>query len=84
MAHTFVIQKVSYLTAGGTDPQVVMTGTVDGIQVSATCWFSIYTANAASALSAQNFVIAQLLAAWTALQPTTPPNAPVAGFTVTV
>ena len=83
MAHTYVIQKVSYPPAGGSDPQVVITGTVDGTQVTATCWLSTYTANAASALSAQNFVIAQLLAAWTLLQPTTPPNAPVAGFTVT-
>lgn len=85
MPHTYVIQSVLQQpgpSAG--DPMVIITGTVDGTPVQASCWSSIYLSNAASAISAQNFIISLMLAAWTALQSSTPLNAPAARLTITV
>jgi len=81
MAHTYVI--LSHSIGVGTDPQASFTGTVDGQQFTVTCWYSTYIQNAASAISAQNFVFGLLLAAWTAAQSPTLTNAPANGLTVT-
>ena len=84
MAHTYVIQSVTVGSQALTsDPQVTVSGTVDGVSVAATCWLSTYQQNAASALSARNFLIGLMLATWTAAQVPTLPNAPSSGTTVT-
>ena len=82
MAHTYVIQSVKQ-QSGGSDPPVVITGTVDGVQVSSQTWLSVYTANGSTAIAAQNFCISQLLAAFNAIQTPAPPNAPPPGTTIT-
>lgn len=85
MAHTYVIQSVRQSPATtGPDPIVTITGTVDGVPVAPTVPLSQYILNAASAISSLNFCVAQMLTAWTALQPTVPINAPAGGQTVTV
>lgn len=83
MAHTYVIQSVKQLPFSGGDPPVLISGTVDGVPVTAQVWLSIWTANAANAIGAQNFCIAQMLAAFNALQTAVPANSPPGGTTVT-
>ena len=81
MAHTYVIQSVHQQPGAG-DPPVIISGTVDGVSVTAQTWLSVYTANGANAIAAQNFCINQLLAAFNAIQTSTPPNSPPPGTTV--
>lgn len=84
MAHTYVIQNVAYPPNAVGDSLVTITGTVDGVAVTASCWFSVYISHAASAITAQNFIISLMLAAFNQFQTAVPQNAPPAGFTVTV
>ena len=83
MAHTYVIQSVHTLAAPVADPKVLITGTVDGVPVQAETWLSVFTANGSTAIAAQNFCIAQMLAAFNVLGTTIPTNAPPGGTTIT-
>lgn len=80
--HTYVIQSLTVGAANG-DPQVTIVGTVDGVQVTVQCWYSVYIQHAANAISAQNFIIGLMLQAWNAQAVPPLTNAPPAGFTVT-
>jgi len=83
MAHTYVIQSIVYPNNGAPDPTVLIQGTVDGVQVTASCWYSVYLSHATSAIAAQSYILSLMLAAYNLLQTAVPPNAPAAGFTVT-
>ena len=83
MAHTYVFQAPVVSSSAGGDPLVTFLGTVDGVTVTATAWYSVYIQNAASAVSARNFIVGLLLAAWTAQQSPVVTNAPATGSTVT-
>jgi hypothetical protein len=84
MAHTYVIGQIKYPINQAGDPWLTVPGTVDGTAVIGGCFLSVYLANGANAIAAQNFVISLLLAAWTALQTGPPVNAPPNGTTITV
>lgn len=57
MAHNYVIQSVTHNGDNG-----VVVGTVDGVQVTATFWFSVLAAQP-NALAGQTFLAGVLLAA---------------------
>jgi hypothetical protein len=84
MAHTYVFGLIQYPTNAVGDPFINVSGTVDGTPVTTGCWYSDYISHAASAISAQNFIIGLLLAAYNKTIISTPPNAPISGLTVTV
>jgi hypothetical protein len=57
VAHTYVIQSVSHV-----GDLCTVVGTIDGVQVTATGWFSLITA-APNALAAQTIMAGWILAA---------------------
>ena len=83
MANTYVIQSVSYPTnAPNADVLVTAVGTVNGVPVTVTCWFSQYIAHAGSVISAENYIISLMLIAYNQTLSAVPPNAPAGGTTI--
>jgi hypothetical protein len=86
MAHTYVIQKQEIMppgttvTAANPNPGVVVSATVDGVQVFVNTTFSVI--NQPTAILYQNTMTPLLLAAWQALQPPTQQTAPLLTWTV--
>lgn len=75
MSNSYVITGLSY-SANTSDPMVTITGTVNGVLVSVSCWYSVLQPKMASAILFEDFVGPLLLAAYNALQTTTlsPPS----------
>lgn len=77
MANAYTIISVQTPPSTDPDPAVVITGTVNGVQVSFRTWQSVYTSHAGTAVGFQAWASPLLLAAYNAQLPPTPSTPPI-------
>jgi hypothetical protein len=80
MANAYVVTSVFQPPSTDPDPQVIISGTVNGVAVTVSTWKSVYQSKGATAVSFMNWISPLMLAEYNKTLPPTTSTPPTSSW----